>query len=285
MSPSLSTAGPSKPFAATDLVLKNLTVGYERHPAVHHLSVSWPAGSLVAIVGPNGAGKSTLLKALAGRLPVNDGKVSGLEAGPVAYLPQTPDIDRSFPISVQDFVRTGLWHEVGALGWWKDRHRDRVRQALAAVGLQGFEKRTLDTLSGGQFQRMLFARLMLQDASTVLLDEPFSAVDQRTTEDLLVIIRHWHRLGRTQLVVLHDLALVRAHFPMALLLAREPVAAGLTADVLTPANLAHAKSRQEAFEDHAPVCDVPESAVPDAIPHAHGHVHPQPHPHKHSHVH
>lgn len=279
----LSSAGPNTPFATTDLVLKNLTVGYERHPAVHHLSVSWPAGSLVAIVGPNGAGKSTLLKALAGQVPVNDGMVTGLDTGSVAYLPQTSDIDRSFPISVGDFVRTGLWHEVGALGRWKSRHRERVRQALAAVGLQGFEKRTLDTLSGGQFQRMLFARLMLQDAPTVLLDEPFSAVDQRTTEDLLAIIRHWHRLGRTQLVVLHDLALVRAHFPQALMLAREPVAAGWTADVLTPANLARAKVRQEAFEDHAPVCDVPESAVSQAglPPHVHSPVHAHTHPHAH----
>lgn len=268
----------------TDIVLENLTVGYERHPAVHHLSVRWPAGSLVAVVGPNGAGKSTLLKALAGRVPLTGGHIHGLGGGRVAYLPQTPDIDRSFPLSVQEFVLSGLWHEVGALGWWRQSHRERASEAIAAVGLQGFERRTLDTLSGGQFQRTLFARLMLQDAPTLLLDEPFAAVDQRTTDDLLALMHRWHEQGRTQIVVLHDLATVRAHFPLTLLLAREPVAVGPTATVLTPAHLDRARGRQEAFEDHAPVCDVPDAPdLPDAViadpPHRHGHTHTHTHTH------
>ncbi|MCD8514691.1 MAG: metal ABC transporter ATP-binding protein [Burkholderiaceae bacterium] len=262
----------SHPLTA-DIVLENLTVGYERHPAVHHLSVRLPAGSLVAIVGPNGAGKSTLLKALTRRVALNGGKVSGIDIDRLAYLPQIPDIDRSFPISVREFVMTGLWREVGALGWWRREHRARTDHALAAVGLQGFEQRTLDTLSGGQFQRTLFARMMLQDAPVLLLDEPFSAVDQRTTDDLLGLMHRWHHEGRTLVVVLHDLATVRAHFPTTLLLARELVAFGATETVLTPQNLARARGRQEAFEDHAPVCDVPESPGSLALAQPHSHVH------------
>jgi zinc/manganese transport system ATP-binding protein len=279
MSDPLQHMPPQGSNPSTGIVLENLTVGYERHPAVHHLSVRWPAGSLVAVVGPNGAGKSTLLKAIAGRVPLTGGHIRGLEGQRVAYLPQTPDIDRSFPLSVQEFVLSGLWHEVGALGWWRKAHRERASEAIAAVGLQGFERRTLDTLSGGQFQRTLFARLMLQDAPTLLLDEPFAAVDQRTTDDLLALMHRWHEQGRTQIVVLHDLAAVRAHFPLTLLLAREPVAQGPTPEVLTPAHLERARGRQEAFEDHAPVCDVPD--VPDAMdvdpPHRHGHIHPHTH--------
>lgn len=256
-----------------DIVLENLTVGYERHPAVHHLSVRLPAGGLVAIVGPNGAGKSTLLKALTRRVAIHGGKVSGIDIDRLAYLPQTPDIDRSFPISVREFVMTGLWREVGALGWWRREHRARTEQALATVGLQGFEQRTLDTLSGGQFQRTLFARMMLQDAPVLLLDEPFSAVDQRTTDDLLRLMHRWHHEGRTLVVVLHDLATVRAHFPTTLLLARELVAFGATEAVLTPQNLDRARGRQEAFEDHAPVCDVPESPGSLVLAQPHTHVH------------
>jgi len=263
--PSAAVPGP----APADVVLHNLTVGYERHPAVHHLSVCWPAGSMVAVVGPNGAGKSTLLKAMVGQVPLSGGHMEGLGPKQIAYLPQLPAIDRSFPISVQELVLTGLWHEVGAFWSWRASHRDRAAQALAAVGLQGFERRTLDTLSGGQFQRALFARLMLQDAPTLLLDEPFAAVDQRTTDDLLAILHRWHAQGRTVIVVLHDLHTVREHFPLTLLLAREPVAIGPTKLVLTPENLARARGRQEAFEDDAPVCEAPPAPEPVAVPQVH----------------
>jgi len=268
-----TTASTGHRHALTpDIVLENLTVGYERHPAVHHLSVRLSGGSLVAIVGPNGAGKSTLLKALTRQIAPTGGKVSGIDIDRLAYLPQISDIDCSFPISVREFVMTGLWREVGALGWWRREHRARTERALAAVGLQGFERRTLDTLSGGQFQRTLFARMMLQDAPVLLLDEPFSALDQRTTDDLLELMQRWHHEGRTLLVVLHDLATVRAHFPTTLLLARELVAFGATEAVLTPQNLARARRHQEAFEDQAPVCDEPESPEPLALARPHSHV-------------
>ena len=259
--------GPGTAAVRSAIELHNLTVGYERHPAVHHLSLRWAAGSLVAIVGPNGAGKSTLLKALAAQLRPLSGHIEGLAGRRVAYLPQSPQIDRSFPVTVQDLVQLGLWHEVGALGRWRGEHRLRCREALAAVGLQGFEARTIDTLSGGQFQRALFARLMLQDADLLLLDEPFAAVDENTSADLLQLLKDWSASGKTVLTVLHDLGLVRSHFPHTLLLAREPVAHGAPAAVLTPANLRRALGMRESFDDLAPWCEADAAAHPAGGPH------------------
>lgn len=249
--------------AASAIVLHDLTLGYERHPAVHHLSLTLPPGALVAVVGPNGAGKSTLLKALAGQLPPLGGRIDGLGTRQrVACLPQHSGIDRSFPISVQELVLLGLWHEVGALRRHSAAHRRACHEALAAVGLLGFERRAIDTLSGGQLQRALFARLILQDAPVVLLDEPFAAIDQRTTRDLLVLLHRWHAQGKTVIAVLHDLAQVREHFPHTLLLAREPVAWGATAQVLTADRWARALRLQEPFDDGAEACGATAHGVP-----------------------
>lgn len=235
--------------------LENLTLGYDRHPAVHHLDLDIPAGELLAVVGPNGAGKSTLLKALAGELAPLGGQVRRPPGrGEVAYLPQRSGIDKDFPISVWDMVALGLWRQAGAFGHLGTEARERVREAIAAVGLGGFERRVVGSLSGGQFQRARFARLLLQEAPVMLLDEPFTAIDSRTTEDLMRVILDWHCVGRTVVAVLHDLDLVRRHFPTCLLIAREPVAYGHTPAVLTRDNLRTARQRCEAFDDHAPVC-------------------------------
>jgi zinc/manganese transport system ATP-binding protein len=236
--------------------LHNLTLGYDRHPAVHHLHLAIASGSLLAVVGPNGAGKSTLLKGIAGLLAPMSGRIDLTPAGArMAYLPQQAEIDRSFPLAVFDTVAMGLWHETGALGRLSAAQRARCMQALEAVGLAGFERRTLDTLSGGQFQRVLFARLMLRDAALILLDEPFAAVDQVTTEALMALVQVWHAQGRTVLAVLHDLDLVRRRFPQTLLLAREALAFGPTDQVLTPQQLQRSRGMVEAFDDHAPACE------------------------------
>ena len=132
--------------------------------------------------------------------------------------------------------------------------RLRAQEALATVGLTGFENRSIRTLSGGQLQRLLFARLMLQNAELILLDEPFTAIDSRTIEDLLVIVHRWHREGRTVLAVLHDLELVRTHFPETLLLARDLLGWGKTEQVLTDANLVAARKMAEAFDRNAAEC-------------------------------
>jgi zinc/manganese transport system ATP-binding protein len=247
---------------AAQVEFRDVTLGYDRHPAVHHLNGEVASGALVAVIGPNGAGKSTLFRGLAGILKPLAGSIylGGLDIRDIAYLPQSVDIDRSFPISVFDFVGTGLWRFTGFFGGMGKTERDKIARALAAVGLNGFENRSIGTLSGGQMQRMLFARVLLQDARLIVLDEPFNAIDAKTSADLLMLVRRWHGEGRTVLAALHDMDLVRNHFPETLLLARGPVAWGATAQVLTAENLLEARRMCEAFDDDAAACAV------DAVP-------------------
>ncbi|MEL6520812.1 MAG: zinc ABC transporter ATP-binding protein AztA [Pseudomonadota bacterium] len=238
------------------LAFQNLTLGYDRHPAVHHLRTEIAEGSLTAIVGPNGAGKSTLLKGVTGALAPLEGHVAfgQFQREDIAYLPQQSEIDRSFPLSVVDLVAMGLWREIGAFGWLRRKQQTRIADAIAAVGLTGFENRPIGSLSGGQMQRVLFARLLLQDAKLVLLDEPFSAIDARTMADLLTVVRNWHGEGRTVLAVLHDHEMVRTHFPQTLMLARELVAHGPTEKVLTPENHLRARQMCEACSGPPHIC-------------------------------
>jgi zinc/manganese transport system ATP-binding protein len=235
---------------------RDLTLGYDRHPAVHHLTGGVAPGALLAVVGPNGAGKSTLFKGIVGALKPLAGRVdlNGLSARDVAYLPQAAEIDRTFPISVYDLVAMGLWRRTGVWGGFAKTDHAKIRDAIAAVGLTGFERRAIGTLSGGQMQRMLFARLLLQDARLVVLDEPFNAIDAKTSADLIALVQRWHGEGRTILAALHDLELVRSTFPQTLLLAREQVAWGDTASVLTADNMQKARHMCEAFDEEAAAC-------------------------------
>jgi zinc/manganese transport system ATP-binding protein len=241
----------------TAIRFEDATLGYNRRPAVHHLDGEVAAGSLVAVVGPNGAGKSTLLKGIAGAMKPLSGCIR-LSTGPstrVAYLPQAAELDRSFPLGVYDLVAMGLWSRTGVFGGIGRKDRARIDEAVAAVGLTGFEARPIGSLSGGQMQRALFARLLLQDASVILLDEPFTAIDAKTTADLLDLVRRWHAEERTVVAVLHDLDAVKRVFPQTLLIAREPIAWGATEAVLQPANLLKARRMVEAPDPFAEVCE------------------------------
>jgi zinc/manganese transport system ATP-binding protein len=237
------------------LEFHDLTLGYGTHAAVHHLGGALERGSLTAIYGANGSGKSTLMKGIAGLLPAMSGGIVRQPGIRIAYLPQQSEIDRSFPARVVDLVSLGLWRYRGLLGRTRPEHRQSVAGALEAVGLTAFADRQIDTLSGGQMQRALFARVIVQDADLILLDEPFNAIDQRTVGDLLHLIERWHGEGRTVLAVLHDMELVRKNFPEALLLARRAVAWGPTQTVLTADNIARARQFNEAWVEDAPWCE------------------------------
>jgi len=236
--------------------VQQLTKTFGAQLAVDHLSFEVPAGQIVGLLGPNGAGKSTLLKGIAGALLPLSGGISLPEGAchRLAYLPQAAELDRTFPISVYDLVAMGLWSKAGLFGRIGRHERRRIEEALSAVGLSGFERRSIATLSGGQMQRALFARLLLQDAQTILLDEPFTAIDAKTTADLLDLVRRWHDEARTVVAVLHDLDVVKRVFPEALLIAREPVAWGETGEVLSAENLLKARRMVEAYDPHADVC-------------------------------
>ncbi|OAE41825.1 zinc ABC transporter ATP-binding protein AztA [Agrobacterium tumefaciens] len=246
------------------LAFKNLTLGYAGRAAVHHLNGDIAKGSLTAVVGANGSGKSTLMKGIAGILKPLSGECRVSADVSVAYLPQQSELDRSFPAQVRDLVALGLWPQRGLLGRHRGEDRAAMARAMEAVGLSGFERRNIDSLSGGQMQRALFARAMLQDAQLILLDEPFNAVDERTVTDLLVLIKAWVAEGRTVLAVLHDHQLVRQHFPQTLFLARRLVGLGPTADVLKQENMRQARHFHEAWEENAPWCGPGDAPMIDA---------------------
>ena len=243
-------------MTAVGISLCDLTVAYDSHPAVHHLEGRFHPGSLTAVVGPNGAGKSTLLKAIMGVLKPASGSIdrAGIHGRDVGYLPQAAETDRGFPLTVADTVVLGAWRKTGAFRGVDRSTAQQARAALAAVGLEGFERRQVGALSSGQFQRVLFARLLLQNASIILLDEPFTAIDVGTTSDLLKLMHRWHREGRTVIAALHDFDQVRAHFPDALLLARELIAWGPTETTLCPANLHRARAMAERWDEAASQC-------------------------------
>ena len=249
--------------------LHDVTLGYGGHPAVHHLSGAIAAGARLAVIGPNGAGKSTLLRALTGLLQPLGGRIEMPAGVRVAYLPQQATLERDFPADVGEFAAMGLWRECGALGGLNAAQRARVHEALEAVGLQGWARQPLEALSGGQLQRVLFARLLLQDADVLLLDEPFAGIDERTCDDLLALAHSWSAQGKTLVAVLHDARQVRAAFAEALLLAREPLAWGAANEVLDFAAQRQA-AMPAAFDPHAPLC-VQDGAHEHAHEHGEGH--------------
>lgn len=208
------------------IALEDVAVAYRQGFAVAGVSGRFEAGSFTALVGPNGGGKSSLVKAIVGAVPLATGRVAveGAARRDIAYLPQRADIDVGFPITVADVVALGLWRRKGPFRRMGHDSQAAIAAAIAAVGLTGLEHRPVGALSGGQLQRTLFARLIVQDAPVLLLDEPFTGVDARTSEDLSVLLRRWHGEGRTLVVALHDLAMVRAIAPRTLVLSGRPVA-------------------------------------------------------------
>ncbi len=237
------------------LRLLDVTIAYDRHPVVHHISGAFGAGSLTALIGPNGAGKITLHKANAGLLPVTAGEIQfAVDRRNIAYLPQVVDVDRSFPLRVADVVDFGHWRKVGALRRLTVEDRAASTAAVAATGLAGLEYQPIGKLSVGQFQRVLFARLMVQEAALILLDEPFNAIDQKTSADLMRVVKGWQAEGRTVIAALHDLEQVRREFPDVLLMAREVVAWGPARQVLSEDNLARARDLAASWTDPAAIC-------------------------------
>ncbi len=218
--------------------LSHISYSYNEFKALQDVSISVLPQALTAIIGPNGAGKSTLLKIIANLIAPQKGKIKRYKKKKIAYLPQYSLLDRTFPLTAFDVVAMGLWKDIGILGGLSKQKTESVYAALDAVGLNNFGSRSLTDLSGGQFQRLLFARMIVQDADLLLLDEPFAAVDEPTIQDLLKLITKWHQQGKTILAVMHNLKLVRDFFPTTILLSKKVIAAGETVSVIAPANFA-----------------------------------------------
>jgi zinc/manganese transport system ATP-binding protein len=221
--------------AATQAIeLRDVTVRYGRRVALESISGQFARGSLTAVVGANGAGKSTLLAAIAGTVRLAGGSIDcpARTKRQLALLPQLTSIDCDYPLTVAELIALGGWRDFGAFRAPTASLRQRAAAAAETVGLPTAPRRNIGELSAGELQRALFARLILRDASVILLDEPFAAVDSATTAALLEQISKWHQEGRTVVTVLHDLNLVRARFPTTLVLARSCLTWGPTETAL-----------------------------------------------------
>jgi len=199
------------------ITLNQLRAGYQGRAVTPLLQGEFQRGSLTALIGANGSGKSTLLKTMAGLLPPVSGSVTIAQApASLAWLPQQAEIEKSFPITVFDLVAMGCWQQCGWFGSVNQQLRQNVMAALSKVGMLDFATALPGTLSGGELQRVLFARLLIQNAGLLLLDEPFAAIDSQTSELLMKLLQERHQAGCTVIVVLHDMATVDKFFPQKL---------------------------------------------------------------------
>jgi len=234
------------------LKVYNLTVSYNGHHALDRVSFSVQAGERVAIVGPNGAGKSTLFKALLGLVRARTGDVesNGAEFG---YVTQRSAVDWSFPVTVHDAVMMGRIAKMGWFRWQRNQDREMVRRCLTQVGMLEYANRQIGELSGGQQQRVFIARALAQEATILLMDEPFSGVDAPSQEAILDILGRLRDQGVTVLVSTHDLNLAMERFDKLALLNRHLIAYGAPQQVVTPETLAAAYGSQALWrgEDYA----------------------------------
>jgi ABC-type Mn2+/Zn2+ transport system ATPase subunit len=228
------------------LQVEDLTVSYRRIPALHHVGFSVPCGTCVAVLGPNGAGKSTLLKALAGLLDIETGAVSfhGRQMRGAnkefAYLPQREMVDWDFPTTVRGVVEMGRYLR---LSWWRRFTAEdniAVDSALEAVQLAPLQDRQISALSGGQQQRVFIARALAQEAHVLLLDEPFTGLDQPSQEALKQVFKKLKTEGKLLLISHHDLQSVPELFDRVLLLNGELIAAGSLNEAFTKDHLTRA---------------------------------------------
>ena len=225
--------------------IENLSVSYKETLALKDISLVLQGPTITGIIGPNGAGKSTLLKSMLGIIPHEghafiDNKEMNKSLKKVAYVEQKIHIDYNFPIKVKECVSLGLYPSIPLFHTLKASHWKKVAEALEIVGLSDYADRQISQLSGGQFQRVLIARCLVQDADYVLLDEPFVGIDSVSEEIIMNTLRDLKKAGKTVLIVHHDLGKVAHYFDQVLLLNKELIAFGPTKETFTQANLKQA---------------------------------------------
>lgn len=225
------------------LRVRDLTVSYNRKPAIWDIDLSLPKGQLVGIVGPNGAGKSTLIKACLDLVPKVSGEVMiygqsyHKERKRVGYMPQRESVDWDFPVSVLDVVAMGTYGQLGWLRCVSKRSKNLSMEALDRVGLADYANRQISQLSGGQQQRTFLARALVQNADIYFMDEPFSSVDAATERAIVELLKDLKRRGKTVVVVHHDLSTVSEYFDWTVLINMRVVSAGPTEEIFNQDNL------------------------------------------------
>lgn len=214
---------------------KHLDVFYNENKVLKDIQLEVKPGKITGIIGPNGAGKSTLIKAILNIVPHSgkiliDGKVSKKELKNIAYVEQKSDIDHTFPIKVKECVSLGTYTGLKLFQKLGNKEWSRVSNALQKVNLSEYENRQIGELSGGQFQRVLLARCLVQEADYIFLDEPFVGIDSISEKIIMNILQDLKSQGKTILIVHHDLSKVREYFDDIVILNRELISYGSVRD-------------------------------------------------------
>ncbi len=193
----------------------DLTLGYEGKPVAEHVSFTVSEGDYLCIVGENGSGKSTLVKTLLGLQQPISGKIEksgALTGGVIGYLPQQTPVQRDFPATVEEIVRSGFLAKSGLRPFYSHAERQRAAEQMERLGIAGLRKRCYRELSGGQQQRVLLARALCATGNLLLLDEPVAGLDPKVTQEMYDLILRLNREdGITIIMVSHDIAAVLAY--------------------------------------------------------------------------
>lgn len=219
------------------ITIKNVGVSYAMQPHVlKDCNATIEGPTITGIIGPNGAGKSTLLKAILGLIQSSgeiliDGKPAKKVLQKIAYVEQKSQIDFTFPITIRECVALGRTVKKKPLQRLTKEDWEKVDAAIEEVGLTDLASRQIGALSGGQFQRVLLARCMVQEAQYIFLDEPFVGIDMLSEKVIMTILRKWKEEGKTILMVNHDLSKVKEYFDQVILVKHAIVASGKTEDV------------------------------------------------------
>lgn len=231
-------------MATPILQVDNLSASYRKNTVLHDINFEVEQGSLTGIVGPNGAGKSTLLKTILDLHPVLTGTVKffghsfNKAKKRIGYVPQRGSVDWDFPTNALDVVTMGLYGQIGWLKRPNRSHKERSYEALDKMGMADFADRQISQLSGGQQQRVFLARALVQDADFYFMDEPLAGVDAATERAIMTILKELKSVGKTVMVVHHDLQTVEDYFDHVLLLNRTIIQHGKTKQTFTRDNIA-----------------------------------------------
>jgi len=251
------------------LEVRDLTAGYENTPAIEGVTFAIPPGQMVGVIGPNGAGKSTLFKAILGLIPRQQGEILLHEApaldqrAMMGYLPQLEEINRAFPVSVEDVVMMGRYPRVGWCRRPGPEDEQAVHQALTRVDLVSHARAQIGRLSGGQQQRAFLARVLAQDPHLLLLDEPVSGVDATTQHAIFALLEEMRKSGKTVVVATHDLNCVIERFDQVLCLNRRLIAYGPPREVFREDTL------DRTYGNHLMIVQVEDRRVVVADEHGH----------------
>jgi ABC-type Mn2+/Zn2+ transport system ATPase subunit len=230
--------------------INNLSVTLSGNLILDNISVSVEKGMLTGLIGPNGAGKSTLLKAILGLIPVNQGTITFFGKPlneirkEIAFVPQRQEIDWDFPATVEEIVLMGRFPFTGFFKRYSSEDKFEVKQALASAGITNLKNRQIGKLSGGQQQRVFIARALAQQASLIILDEPFAGIDAATEETIREVFIQLKNIGKTVLIVHHDLQTAAEYFDRLILLNVKIIEEGKKEDVLKEENLVSAYGRK-----------------------------------------